>query len=143
MLSRPLRYQGIPKHKKEPRRFGLPNYEGKRGDETQCDEHAGFHPSQIEDVVPMLRRGLRAGLIGDVLQQGCPKIIWTIANTGWIFEARLTNSGLAEYHGYPVRPTEAIAEPVFRRFEDWSTLQNEAEDRSAMEAYRNLYGFES
>ena len=38
---------------------------------------------------------------------------------GWIFEARETNRDTAEFHGYPVLATEAIARAVFNRFSDW------------------------
>ena len=44
----------------------------------------------------MIRRGLQAGLIG----KGC-RIIWAVADNGWIFEGRRTNVATNEYHGYP------------------------------------------
>jgi hypothetical protein len=88
-----------------------------------------------------MRRGLRAGLIGHLLPQGRPKILWSVARSGWIFEARLTNAAQAEYHGYPVRPTEAIAEPVFLRFEAWVRSRGEGSDGDAARSCRNLYGF--
>ena len=47
-------------------------------------------------------------------------MIWAVADNGWIYEARLTNVGQTEYHGYPVRDSEPIAEPVYRRFAEWA-----------------------
>ena len=41
-------YNGISKHKAEPLRFGLPPYQGRRGDETLCDRHAGFEPDDLQ-----------------------------------------------------------------------------------------------
>ncbi len=143
LLVRGAKYQGIAKHKQDPGAFDLPQYEAHRGDATLCDAHAGIGPADMDDLAvrQLISRGLEAGLIGDKLQQGCPRIIWTVHKSGWIFEARLTNAGQAEYHGYPVRPSEAIAEPVFNRFESWARQNGAVDDREAANACRNLYGF--
>ena len=87
-------YVGSSKHKRNPHLFGLRPSNGKRGDETLCDEHAGFAPDDMQSVSAMLQRGLRAGLVGG-------RVIWAVADNGWIFEARLTNVVTFEYHGYP------------------------------------------
>ena len=71
-----------------------------RGDATLCDD-AEFEPSQMAETPMVMRRGIRAGLIGHT-----QRIIWTVADDGWIFEARETNRDTAEFHGYPVLLTE-------------------------------------
>lgn len=83
----------------------------------------------------MLKRGLQAGLVGE------NDIIWAVADDGWIYEARITNVIQNEYHGYPVRSTEPIAEMVCERFMDWA--QNNG-NQTALQAANNckkLYGF--
>jgi hypothetical protein len=134
-------YNGISKHKAEPMRFGLPPYAGQRGDESLCDQHASFRAADWHTIPGMLARGIRAGLIGKVEDQGVPTILWTVSDQGWIFEARITNVALADYHGYPVRPSESIASQVYRRFRDWAESRGDDTDRLAEVNCRALYGF--
>ena len=84
-MSNSVTYKGSPKHKKHPRRYGLSPFNGRRGDATLCDGCAGFLPSQMSSISAMIRRGLQAGLIGDG-----HRIIWAVADNGWIFEGRQT-----------------------------------------------------
>ena len=134
MLSN-VHYRGSPKHKLHPHLFGLPPFTGARGDATLCDD-ANFGVSQIADVPMLIRRGIRAGLIGHT-----QRIIWTVADNGWIFEARETNRDAAEFHGYPVLPTEAIARAVFNRFSVWVLKQGTDAEQSARDSCKLRYGF--
>jgi hypothetical protein len=140
-LLRVATYHGISKHKRDPVRFGLRHYRGRRGDESLCDDHANFEPDQMPRVPAMMQRGIRAGLLGHLISQGAPTMLWAVADSGWIFEARVTNISVPDYHGYPVRPSEAIAELVFRRFHAWAETHGEVADRRAAQACRALYGF--
>ena len=81
----------------------------------------------------MIERGLRASLIGTNL--------WAVGDNGWIFEGRRTILGQAEYHGYPVLPSEPIAEPVYRRYRAWAAAHGTAADKQAAENCANLYRF--
>jgi hypothetical protein len=134
------RYVGISKHKESPRRFGFAPYTKPRGDETLCDQHAGFVPEQMGSIPRLLRRGIQAGLIAESPDRP-PPIVWCVGDDGWIFEARITNAEQAEYHGYPVRPTEAIAEPVYRRYAAWADVHGAREDREAASRCQDLYEF--
>ena len=140
-LAQRVSYAGISKHKAEPLAFGLPLYTKARGDETLCDEHANFTPQDMPTAPMLLVREIHAGLISKSENQGDPAIIWTVAGSGWIFEARVTNPGYALYHGFPVRTSEAIAEKVFRRYVAWVAISGGAEDMAAAERCRDLYGF--
>lgn len=128
-----VRYQGSPKHKRNAAAFGLEQFRGERGDATLCDEHANFQPKNMTAIPAMIERGLRAGLIGTNL--------WAISDDGWIFEGRVTNAVQAEYHGYPVRPAEAIAELVYRRFRAWADAHGTATDKQAADNCAALYRF--
>jgi len=75
-------YGGISKHKARPLRFGLPPHYGPLGDETPCDDHAGFKPSDLPDVKRLLVRGIAAGLVGHVERQGIPSIVWAVSDHG-------------------------------------------------------------
>ena len=130
-----VHYRGSPKHKLRPHLFGLPPFNGSRGDATLCDD-ADFEPSQLAEVSTLVQRGIRAGLIGHT-----KRIIWTVGDDGWIFEARETNRDTAEFHGYPVLPTEAIARVVFNRFSAWVEQHGTPAEESACESCRLRYSF--
>lgn len=127
-------YKGHPKHKRNPRPFGLDPYRGRRGDETLCDEHANFGAADIPRIPALLKRGICAGLIGG-------RLLWTVDDNGWIFEGRLTNPAQSEYHGYPVRPSEAIAKLVYNRFAEWAAVNNLQHEQKVARACADLYGF--
>ncbi len=128
-------YEGSSKHKQEPHRYGLPPFLGPRGDATLCDGHADFQPEHMAMIPDVIRRGIRAGLVGIG-----NRIIWAVADDGWIFEARLTNAETSTYHGYPVRPAEAIASLVFRRYSAWANENGTQRDRNAAVFCRDKYG---
>ena len=130
-----VHYQGSPKHKLHPHLFDLPPFNGQRGDAALCDG-ADFEPGQMAEVPMLVQRGIRAGLIGHT-----QRIIWTVADDDWIFEACETNRATAEFHGYPVLPTEAIARAVFNRFSAWAEKQGTDTEQSACDSCRFRYGF--
>ena len=128
-------YEGSSKHKLHPHLFGLEPFNGERGDATLCDE-ADFQPSQMAEVPALVERGISAGLIGH-----SRRMFWTVADDGWIFEARETNPDTAQFHGYPVLPEEAIARLVFDRFTLWANDHGTLADRSASASCRLRYAF--
>lgn len=134
-LLHSVRYQGSPKHKRHPHRFGLEPFNGDRDDATLCDE-ADFLPEHMNDIHALIQRGIRAGLIGHTA-----RLLWTVADDGWIFEARETNRETTEFHGYPILPEESIARLVFDRFANWAERHGTPADRSAATACRLRYDF--
>lgn len=128
-----VRYGASSKHKINPQLFGLEPYRGERADETCCDRDASFAPEHMRLIPALMSRGIRAGLIGT------GRLLWTVADSGWIFEARLTNAATAEYHGYPVRPTEPIAALVLRRYAAWAEAHGSDADRQAISNCKLLY----
>lgn len=134
-LRRNVRYQGSSKHKRHPHLYGLDPFRGKRGDETLCDRDAGFQHKDMASMPKMIDRGLQAGLVGE------NGVLWAIADNGWIYEARITIPGQSEYHGYPVRASEAIAQPVYERFTEWAHNHGDQSARRAATNCKHLYGF--
>ena len=130
-----MKYEGSPKHKQNPHLFGLEPFRGERGDRTLCDAHARFSQDDFARLPRLLERAQAASLVGN--------FIWTVDDNGWIYELAVTNVGQNQYHGYPVRPSEAIAEKVFIRFRDWAALHGSAQDKAAAQACQSFYGFRS
>ncbi len=128
-------YEGSSKHKRHPHLFNLEPFNGDRDDATLCDV-AAFRPEDMRLIPSLLRRGIRAGLIGHT-----GRTLWTVSDDGWIFEARETNRDSDQYHGYPVLPEETIARIVYDRFADWCRDQGTVGDRTARDSCRLRYGF--
>lgn len=134
-LQQNITYQGSSKHKKTPHLYGLTPFQGNRGDATLCDRDANFQPANLNSIPEMIQRGLEAGLVGE------NGVIWAVADNGWIYEARITNVGKTEYHGYPVRSTEPIAEMVYKRFMEWVGDHGNELALQAVRKCKTLYGF--
>ncbi len=142
-LRKRLRYQGSPKHKRNPQTFGLPAFSGARGDATLC-EHAAFSAGDSGRIPFIMGRGVQAGLIGNCFEHGfehgLPKTIWAVDQTGWIFEGKLTNITSGEYHGYPLLPGAPIARLIYDRFRDWVVNHPKPRNQQALENCHDLYG---
>ena len=134
-LQQNITYQGSSKHKQYPDEYGLTPFQGNRGDATLCDRDADFQLKDRKSIPQMIQRGLQAGLVGK------NRIIWAVADNGWIYEARITNVGKTEYHGYPVRRTEPIAEMVYRRFKKWVKGHGDPLARQAVQQCKARYRF--
>ena len=128
-----MRYEGSSKHKRHPHLFGLAPFQGDRGDRTLCDTHAGFGPDDSARIASLLARAQAASLVGN--------FIWTIDDNGWIYELAVTNIAQKQYHGYPLRPGEAIAQQVFSRFDAWARMRGSPLDAAAAAACKSFYGF--
>jgi len=111
-LLKSVKYGAYSKHKRNPSLYGLAAYNGPDEERTYCDEHASFFKKDVGRIPHLLARAVRFGLWSEQVAQGVPRLLWTIDNTGWIFEFRITNTGHAEYHGYPILPNDAFAKVV-------------------------------
>ena len=114
-LSARVTYGGYSKHKYNPTAYGLSPYAGQDEERTYCDEHAHFDKGDIHRIPALLVRGVMLGLWSDQNNGDAPSLLWTLDESGWIFELRITNSGQALYHGYPVLPGDAFARHVLVR----------------------------
>ncbi len=115
MLSMQTTYGAYSKHKFNPSAYGLRPYAGLDVDRTYCDAHSHFGKGDFVRVPFLLRRGVMLGLWSDQNSGDAPSLLWTIDDTGWIFELRITNAGQAQYHGYPILPGDAFARHVLVR----------------------------
>lgn len=118
-LANRVSYEAYAKHKLNPRAFGLDPISSVSDDPTFCDGHAGFTPRDMPRIQGLLRRGVLSGLIGKQGWPDEPRTLWTIDDSGWIFEGRITHPGRAIYHGYPILAGDAIAVKVISRFQHW------------------------
>ena len=136
-LSSRATYGGYGKHKRNPDAWKLPAYHGGSTDRTFCED-AGFTLKDRKRAPSLLRRGITAGLFGDLSKQGDPTMLWTIDDNGWVYEFRLTVPSQARYHGYPVRPANAFARKVIDRYGEWLDTLTPPQRRRALKQSRAL-----
>lgn len=127
-LSALATYGPYSKHKFHPTAYKLAPYAGQDVERTYCDEHAGFGKDQFNRIAILMKRGIMLGLWSDQNDGSPPSLLWTIDESGWIFELRITNIGQLQYHGYPVLPGDAFARHVLIRAREALS----AEGRSAV-----------
>ncbi|WP_156425867.1 hypothetical protein [Herbaspirillum rubrisubalbicans] len=114
-LSGQVSYGPSAKHKFHPVAYGLAPYQGQDVERTYCDEHANFDQSQWGQIPLLLARAVKLGLWSEQDNKGAPSLLWTLSDTGWIYELRITNAGQFQYHGYPILPDDAFARHVLVR----------------------------
>lgn len=114
-LSGRVTYGAYSKHKFNPTAYKLTPYAGQDIERTYCDEHADFGKDDSNRIPGLLMRGVMLGLWSDQNDGDAPSLLWTVDESGWIFELRITNAGQTQYHGYPVLPGDAFARHVLAR----------------------------
>lgn len=127
-----IRYGCSGKHKSNPYHYDVAPYHGKDSDRSLCDAHTGFTKPDLARVPFLFGRAKQAGLAGN--------LIWTVDDTGWIYELQVTNAGQNEWHGYPVLPSDPFAQQIWDRFSDWALQHGSAGDQDAAKACALLYG---
>jgi hypothetical protein len=104
MLSRARRdvlggrvvYGGNPEHKRSRGDYGLVPPVQPRPGKTLCD-------AQIlkAEALLLLRAGFQKGMVSLCAEDKWPQNVWSVAETGDVFEAQLENPEQGVYHGYP------------------------------------------
>lgn len=105
-LAKQVTYTGNPKHKTYPSPAGPP---AKRSDAAKCDKYA------IDDWPKLrcaLRMAIRAGCVSE-FRGGFPFRAWVWIN-GVLHEARQTNQGSGDYHGFPLNDPTQYPVPLAR-----------------------------
>lgn len=86
----------------------------------------------MERIPRLFDRAKAAGLIGN--------LIWTVDDSGWIYELQLSNAQQKEWHGYPMLPDDPFARQVGARFVAWAGERGSDADRLAAYKCEMLYG---
>lgn len=69
------------------------------------------------EALGLLREGLRRSMVPP--GNGLPPSVWAVDDgTGIVYEARLTNSHTAEYHGFPVLETDPLLDAIIQRWHE-------------------------
>lgn len=94
-------------HKSHPSPDGLWTVSSRRVDKSKCPKIPVAEWSKLQDV---LRRAIQASCVDVEFRGDFPARAWVRLNGGW-YEARLTNEGTGEYHGFPIAPEQLPRDP--------------------------------
>ena len=80
---------------------------------TKCPDGVG-----CPAALAMLKEGLRRSMVPPG-SEGLPSPVWAVDdNTGQAYEARVTNRGTAEYHGYPVLDRDPLKDEILAKWQE-------------------------
>jgi hypothetical protein len=97
------RYTGSPYHKDMPSFAGsAPRRRGANA--SLCPRELARQQSLIQE---WLRTAIRSGQFSGSWEHGFPRFVWC-RQDGGVYEARLTNAGTGEYHGYPLEDDQHV-----------------------------------
>jgi hypothetical protein len=105
-VARRVTYTGNSVHKSYPSPAGPP---ARRADKAKCDTYA---PEQWPRLLDALRTAIRAGFVSD-FRGAFPARAWVWINDV-LHEARLTEEGTGDYHGFPLNDPRHYPEPFNR-----------------------------
>lgn len=112
-LEQSVSYGGHPHHKRSPGDFGLTPPASPRPNKSLCD---GVGIFQRAEATQHLLEGIKRGAISADADQGFPRHIWSLTEDGRVLEARCDNFAIGQYHGYPLEPSDPMAELVIQRW---------------------------
>lgn len=102
LIAQRATYRASPEHKN----YRAPNGEWTflipRPDKAFC---MSIPPAQWPRVQDALRIAITSGCVSEEFQGDFPRRAWVYIN-GVLHEARLTNAGIGEYHGFPLTQAE-------------------------------------
>lgn len=113
-MARDARYRPSPYHKSNPAAWGLTGLSQHRPDKTVCE---GSGVTSCRDAAELLKLGILCGMVSKQKRKNWPRNVWAVDTAGIVYEAQLSNSGLGEYHGYPMTDGDRIADLVRTEWE--------------------------
>ena len=118
-LAARIKYHPSAKHKTNPGAYKLQPYQGKGPERTYCDAHSKFSKADSLRIDTLLERAALSGCWNIDVRGDVPSMLWTVDDTGWVYELFITNQEQADYHGYPVMPVDGFARLVVGRMRAW------------------------
>lgn len=85
-----------------------------RPDKTLCD---GTSVNTEQACRNLLEEAIRRGMISDQRRGDWPQNVWGVDPKGEVYEAKLTNLGTGEYHGFPLRGEDSFLQHLREEWE--------------------------
>lgn len=112
-LLEEARYVGSGHHKRNPADYGF-DRTNPRPTKSLCD--AG-RVVTLEEAKSLLKSGILKKMISSPAEDGLPKYIWSVSETGEPFESKTHPGNSGDYHGYPLEVEDDMRERVLK---SWS-----------------------
>lgn len=110
MLKSRIRYEGSGHHKKHPADYGFERA-NPIPTKTLCDE---FRPLRLAEAKALLFSGIDKGMVSKTGNDDIPNYIWSVSETGEVFEAKTHRSTPGVYHGYPLKDNDDMKPVVLK-----------------------------
>ncbi|WP_073109317.1 hypothetical protein [Pollutimonas bauzanensis] len=107
-LKQSVRYVGSGHHKRDPATYGLLR-SNPRPTKSLCDLERMI---PLDEARELVESGIKCGLFSEPRVDGFPKFIWSVSDSGEVFEAKTDANGTGEYHGYPLEDEDAMCRYV-------------------------------
>jgi hypothetical protein len=112
--SNACRYAGSPYHRRRDSMMG-----GATADRTWPDASKCPPFWTREAATRALKEAIRIGQVSADWQNGFPRFAW-IRHDDVLYEARLSNSGLGEYHAYPLEDAREWPKQLRQSAKNWT-----------------------
>lgn len=108
-----VRYVGSGHHKRSPLDYGLERT-NPRPTKSLCDAKRVI---KLEEAQALLATGIKKCMISTPAEDGLPKYVWSVSETGEAFEAKTHPNTPGAYHGYPLEDEDDMRARII---EAWS-----------------------
>ncbi|MDD3484084.1 hypothetical protein [Azovibrio restrictus] len=112
-LSNRVHYAGSGHHKRNPLDYGLERT-NPRPTKSLCDAKRTI---RLREAQALLITGIEKCMISAPTEDGLPKYVWSVSDTGEAFEAKTHPNTPGAYHGYPLEDEDDMRARVI---EAWS-----------------------
>ena len=96
-LAGRLRYEGIAHHKLRPGDYDFSPPSNPRPSKSVCDD---IRPILKDEAAKLFSDGIIKGMISKRDEDGVPKYVWAVDDSGQAYEAKRGGSTPYDYHGY-------------------------------------------
>lgn len=103
-----VRYVGSGHHKRNPLDYGLERT-NPRPTKSLCDANRSIKFAEAE---ALLKAGIKKAMASRLREDGLPKYIWSVSESGEAFEAKTHPNTLGQYHGYPLEAEDDMRRRV-------------------------------
>jgi hypothetical protein len=113
-LLQRARYVGSGHHKRSPADYGFERT-NPRPTKSLCDANRVI---ALEEAKELLRIGILSEMMSLPPDGGFPKFVWSVSQSGEVFEAKTHPNTPGMYHGYPLESEDDMRERVLKIWKD-------------------------
>jgi hypothetical protein len=105
-----VRYIGSGHHKRNPADYGF-DRASPRPTKSLCDANRVITQTEAQKLI---EDGISKGVFSPLQEDGWPKYIWSVSESGEVFEAKTHPNTPGQYHGYPLEDEDDMRDYIYR-----------------------------